>query len=246
MTLTTGKPASRRLEVMSTLVGVTDDWLITEHSPNVALRLAYLWAMAVSAQARRIQHPHNSSERVPDTYLLVIALRSVLRAAEMAKNSIPAPDTKREIQQAIGTFARAIVVTNSTTKPEQALVQVRDVLEHFDEYLCGTGRWQRRDADKSSEDRAQDYRVDFEGTADHPQLRIGPLRPAPARFTIDLVTNAPDAARDLVAVLHASITRHQERTAREQRTSTNPRNDLPNNSIRTGDTAQPPVNVADM
>lgn len=226
---------------------MTDAWLITEHSPNVALQLANEWAIAVRAQARRVQHPHNSQERVPDTYLLVMALRNVLRAAEMAKTSIPTPATKREIQQAIGTFSRAIVVTNSTTQPgHEALVQVRNVLEHFDQYYSGTGRQQKLDIGKSPEDRAQDYRVDFEGPADQPRLRIGPLRPAPARFAIDLVTTAPSAARQLVMALHASIARQEQRTATEPPTSTDRRTDPPDDTIRTGDIGQLPPTLADM
>jgi len=36
----------------------------------------------------------------------------------MTKSSISAPATKHEIQQQIGIFARAIIVTTATSKPQ--------------------------------------------------------------------------------------------------------------------------------
>jgi hypothetical protein len=139
-----------------TLASVTDDWRITEHSPNVALQLANQWAIAVNAQARRIQNPENSQERIPDAYIQVLALRNLLRAAELAKKTVP-----------------------------------------------------QDQADKTLEDLAQDYRIDFEPPADRPQLRVGPVRPAEALFTIDLVTTASQAARQLVDAVHAAIVQDQ-------------------------------------
>jgi len=91
-------------------------------------------------------------------------------------------------------------------RQDNALERARNVVEHFDEYYRGTGKQQKQDqADKTFEDLAQDYRIDFEPPADRPQLRVGPVRPAEALFTIDLVTTAPQAARQLVDAVHTAI-----------------------------------------
>lgn len=54
--------------------GALTNWRITEHNSNVALQPGHQWAVAVCAQARRVQNPDHSLERIPDTYLLVMAL----------------------------------------------------------------------------------------------------------------------------------------------------------------------------
>lgn len=198
---------------------MTDNWPITECSPNVALQLANQWAIAVAAQARRIQHPEHTQERVPDAYIQVMALHSLLRAAEMAKQTIPSRIATNEIKHAIADFLDAVVVsgTTDTTKRDYALIQARNVLEHFDNYYRGTGDQQKKaPVGKNKEELAQDYRIDLELPADRPRLRVGPLRPSAALFTIDLVTSAPTAARQLVARIHATITQHESQTAGQQ------------------------------
>lgn len=197
---------------------MTDDWRITDHSPDVALRLAHQWAVAARAQARRVQHPQHAGERVPDTYLLVMALQQVLTAAQMAKRTVTSRAAKADMQRAIGIFLDEIVVATTGTQHAEALTLARDVLVHFDEYLSGTGRRQRRDHTsdlaKTAEDLAQDYRIDFDPPADQPRLRLG-LRPAPARVTIDLVTTAPEAASRLAEAIGTAITRGQASAAHE-------------------------------
>lgn len=196
-----------------TLVTVTDDWRITEHSPNVALQLANQWAIAVSAQARRIQNPEDSQERIPDAYLQVLALRNLLRAAELAK-TVPSRTATNAIKLAIRAFLDAVVVVGTNSNRDNALERARNVVEHFDEYYRGTGKQQKQDqAGKTREDLAQDYRIDFEGPANRLQLRVGPVRPGEAHFTIDLVATTPQAARQLVDAIHAAIVQDQTSSA---------------------------------
>lgn len=194
------------------------DWRLTDHSPNVALLLGHQYTVAVHAQARRVQNPNHPMERIPDVYLLVGALHNVLRAAEMARNTIPSRRAKAEIQRAIGIFLSQVVI-KPTKDRGAALVLARDVLEHFDKYMCGIGRRQgqaaKHNPGTSEEDLAQNYRIDFEPPADRPQLRVGPLRPAEPLVVIDLVTTAPIAARQLVDSIRAALVHDQLRTACE-------------------------------
>jgi hypothetical protein len=185
---------------------VSDEWLITEHSPNVAAQFADRWATSVAAQARRIHRPENAFERVPDTFLQVVALRQLTRAAEMAKDAAEPEAARRRIQEAIDSFLGAIVVEMNTADRAEAFKLARDVLEHFDEYCQGRGREQRRtardDPSLGREDLAQRYRVELAGpSADRPHLSVGPLRPAEPLVVIDLVERAPSAARQLAAAL---------------------------------------------
>ena len=161
-----------------------------------------------------MQNPDHALERIPDTYLLAMALRNVLRAAEMAKRNVRSPLARAEIQKAIGTFLSYVIL--NPKHDHRALIRARDVLEHFDEYLCGTGKLRRDEAklnpDTSKEDLAQNYRIDFEPLAHRPRLRVGPLRPAAPLLTIDLVTTAPQAAQLLVATVRAAIVQDQQRS----------------------------------
>jgi hypothetical protein len=160
----------------------------------------------VAAQARRIQRPENTLERVPDAWVQVTVLRQLLRAAEMAKQASEAEAARRRIQGAIEAFLEAIVVETAMADRARALRLARDALEHFDEYHRGMGNEQQpetRRRDRSpSEALAQRYRAELDGQADSTlRLRIGPLRPAAPLVVIDLVERAPRAARQLARAL---------------------------------------------
>jgi len=194
---------------------VSKDWRITDNTAKVAAQFADRWAIAVAAQARRIQHPDDTRESVPDAWVQVSVLRQLLRAALMAKEAIAAAAAQqdveddgpqRRIEEAITAFVDAIVVETSLKGRSRALLHARDVLEHFDEYYQGVGNAQQptvRRRDRSpSEDLAQQYLMDLDGPADGAlRLRIGPLRPAEPLVVIDLVERAPLAARQLVRAL---------------------------------------------
>lgn len=186
---------------------MSNEWRITDHTANVAAQFADRWATAAAAQARRIQRPENTLERVPDAWVQVSVLRQLLRAAQMAKAATEAEMVQRRIQEAIEAFVDAIVVETSLTDRAKAFKLARDALEHFDEYYQGMGDQQQqptapRRGRSPREDLAQRYRVELEGPADGAlHLRIGPLRPAEPLVVIDLVERAPRAARQLARAL---------------------------------------------
>lgn len=186
-------------------------WRITENSPAVAVQFADRWATAVRAQARRIEHPHHTIERVPDCFQQVNALHNVLKAAEMAKATIGPTAAKRRIQQAVDTFLADIVVETTERNRIDALALARNVLQHFDEYYCGKGRRQTSNRARSSgldtEELARSHTVDFGGpSASQPHLRIGP-REGPPIVSIDLVAKAPAAARQLANAVSGEVAR---------------------------------------
>ncbi len=69
------------------------------------------------------------SGRVSDAYLLVIALRNVLRAARLAREELITDAGRAALDQAITAFEETLPGVQSA----------RDVLEHFDEYARGRG-----------------------------------------------------------------------------------------------------------
>ncbi len=183
---------------------MTDQFLLTENSHKVAVQLADRWATAVEAQARRIQSPHDLRVTVPDQYMQVVALHHVLVAAKMARKHVPSESAKVKIDAALTAFLGAIVTNRGQgMNQREALGLARNVLEHFDEYYCGTGDLQRKDAEKTGlnrEDLALRYRPEG-GGAEQPTLRIG----SPPLAEIDLATVAPTAARQLVRELCAIV-----------------------------------------
>ena len=99
----------------------------------------------VSADSR-IQSPENLRVTVPDQWLQVVALHHVLAAAEMARKHAPSAGMKPRIDAAIHAFLDSIIIGRGpSTNQRDAMVLARDVLEHFDDYYCGTGSMQRRE-----------------------------------------------------------------------------------------------------
>lgn len=181
------------------------EWRVTEHTASVAAAFADRWATAVAAQARRIAHPENLFERVPDTFLQIDAIHNVLRAAEMAQDSLDPGGARDAVTGAIDAFLAAIVVGHSPDLSDrQALKLARNVLEHFDAYYSGAGYRQRAEAARSGqsrEDLAQRYRIDLGGpSAARPHLLIG-MKPDEPLVEIDLSEPAAYAARQLATAL---------------------------------------------
>jgi|SRR5215472_9389344 len=112
---------------------------------------------------------------------------------------------KPRIDAATQTFLNSIIIGRSpSTNQRDAMVLGRDVLEHFDEYYCGTGKMQRQeqeaDPSLSKEDLALRYRPSL-GSADPIALRIGSDPPACPLVEIELASIAPKVARQLVVDL---------------------------------------------
>lgn len=185
------------------------DWLLTEHSANVAVQFADRYATAVAAQARRIRDPHDQFERVPDCFLQVNALHNVLRAAEMAKKAVTSSAAKRAIQEAISAFLGSVVVQRSGLAPHEALGLARNVLQHFEEFYCATSdrqkRQQRRDPNQDKENLARQHQIGFRGSSvGEPHLVVGDNLDEPV-VSIDLVAEAPAAARRLHLAVGAAL-----------------------------------------
>ncbi|MEU8164996.1 hypothetical protein AB0B97_00655 [Micromonospora sp. NPDC049004] len=159
---------------------------------NLALSQAWLWTKAVMVPAERLLH--GPSAGLPDALLLLVALRNVHRAATMALRHMRNPDAKEHLTDAVAQFDAAL----------PGLVQARDVVEHFDEYVLGDGNMQRRlkreaasnGDDLSEAELAERYAPRLRGTGRHPLISIGP-------HTID-VTRAPNAASWLLARIYSA------------------------------------------
>jgi len=80
-------------------------------------------------QKRIVDGDSGVGTRRGDMYLFAMAVRQVLRFAELALRVAP-EDSRGLIGQAISAF--------EATAPD--LKNIRDVLDHFDEYIMGTGR----------------------------------------------------------------------------------------------------------
>jgi hypothetical protein len=131
------------------------------HLARRAAEHAYLYAGAVKFQAESLLSADppdmpepfahlRSAARQAQAMLLVLSLRNLLRAAEMASQHAEPPE-KRNLDDALARF--------KTELP--GLVDARDMLEHFDDYLSGTGR------------KARVYDVTFERSDSHYLIRIG-------------------------------------------------------------------------
>lgn len=119
-------------------------------------------------------------EHIGDAALLALALRNVVRAAEMARELVN--DVERsKVDEALAAFAAVIPGAGDA----------RNVLEHFDAYAAGVGF---REIDERETGRAiTSYRVFYERGAGYYVLHVGPLR-------LDVAV-AGDAARQLASVV---------------------------------------------
>ncbi len=116
---------------------------------------------------------------------------------------------KPRIDAAIHAFLDSIIISRGpSTNQRDAMVLARDVLEHFDDYYCGTGNMQRReqaaDPNLSKEDLALRYRPPL-GSGGTIALRSGSDPPAHPLVEIALASIAPKAARQLVKELCATV-----------------------------------------
>lgn len=136
--------------------------MVTEHYGNWAT-WTFLWDLAVQRQADRIQGAELEDAQV-DFMLFADALRNVLRGAE----------------RVLGTDHRAVKEFDSAV-PD--LVHVRNIFEHFDEYVEGKGRRQRDKSIGPDDWRPLHTRVgdDFYVVRFGPyRLEVGPARIASA------------------------------------------------------------------
>jgi hypothetical protein len=184
---------------------IDDDWRLVDHGVDVALAHAWHWAVAARAQLRRVVEQPGTDEQIPDAFLLIVAIRNVLRAADFAFRSFSTEQARAQLAEALGEFDVAV----------PGAKQTRDVLEHFDDYSQGRGDLQhtRRATRVADETRARSYAVDF-GYADapvsftRPTLTVGP-------HVIELTTAAEAVSRLVHEIWAAAKTDEGDPVSRE-------------------------------
>jgi hypothetical protein len=121
---------------------------------NLAINHAWIWGRAAMAQATRVREGGGISE----AHQLLVALRQVERATEMAQSGSL---KKHEAQQILNSAVRQF----KADLP--ALVDARDIIEHFDKYAIGKGKLQSKDRDADPSltdfDLAKRYEVRIDG-----------------------------------------------------------------------------------
>jgi len=101
---------------------------------SVALWQVETWWAGTALQHRRLSEATSPAHAMADVSMLVLALRNLLRAAYLAEKACP----DGRIRAAILRFEARL----------PGLTEIRDVLEHFDEYAEGSGRFQKREPDQ--------------------------------------------------------------------------------------------------
>jgi hypothetical protein len=133
---------------------------------NLALSHAWLWAKAALPLAQRLDLDDGQGSGLPDAMVLLVALRNVHRAAEMAVRHLTDATARQVVRDALAAFDAEL----------PGLVDARDIIEHFDEYRLGKGRLQKRNpASRTADQLAEDYAPHLHyGTASYPQITLGP------------------------------------------------------------------------
>ena len=102
-----------------------------------------------------------------DGLFLLIALRQMIRAAEMAQQSLRNRQAKQILSSALRRFRADL--------PE--LVNARDIIEHFDEYAVGEGKLQEAelaaDPGLTRAELAKRYALRMECATSYPVVRVG-------------------------------------------------------------------------
>ncbi|MEP6527785.1 MAG: hypothetical protein ABJA86_11540 [Nocardioidaceae bacterium] len=160
------------------------------YSPDDSTNALVFWATSALTSAERIlseadfspwsssrKHGQSGLVRRADAALMLLALRNVLSAAEWSASDLR--EHAEDIDDTIATFRHLL----------PNLVNARDVLEHFDEYALGVGRFQRGSPEM--------FYFDLVEGAEEPTVVVG-------RFTLS-VLHAPDACRWLVISLLARV-----------------------------------------
>jgi hypothetical protein len=155
------------------------------------------WTRSVTLMQARITSVNEGiGTRKGDMYLFAMAVRQVLRFADLAKRVAP-----RECRSRIGEAIRAFNETAPDSK------DIRDVLDHFDEYMEGRGR-------KFNAGAPESYDYGF-AIARNPtfmwveamegRLQLHVLPKPGVRVTLDVVREG-DAARKLELDVQTAVT----------------------------------------
>jgi hypothetical protein len=166
-----------------------DEWNKLEHLDSIAVREGWLWGRAVSRLAGRIEKSSGGIDDQVDAALLAVAYTNVYRAALLARDHV-SEQGRNLLDEALARVDQGVPGAR----------QVRDMLEHFDEYERGAGRLQqpgRREKQRCSDEAlAQEHRIYFERGTEGFILHVGDAT-LPVR-------RVRDAARELLEAMHTA------------------------------------------
>ncbi|BCY06159.1 hypothetical protein [Actinoplanes sp. L3-i22] len=164
---------------------------------DLALSHAWLWAKACELPAARLL---GDGTGLPDALLLLVALRNVRRAAQLAARSLTKPEAQRCITDALAKFDAAL----------PGVKEARDVIEHLDQYAVGTGNEQKAllaaTPSLTRAELAARYSLRLEGTYSEPIVRVGP-------YAIEAV-KVPGTAGRLFEAIRAAADAEEGRQTR--------------------------------
>lgn len=161
---------------------------------SLALNNAYTWAQVAVRQADRLMNGASYWE----AYALLLSLRQLVRAAEMAQGANMSRRAKQILNSAVARF--------KDTLPD--LVDMRDIIDHFDQYSLGKGWLQDQDHEKdptlTDAQLAANYKayLDPEASYDQPVICVGKRRIVVAKVgdavvrLFDGMGRATDAERE--------------------------------------------------
>jgi hypothetical protein len=111
---------------------------------RIVLGNLHTWAHAVQIEGRRIlEEGPTTADAFVDSILLALALRNLLRSADLARKVI----TKYDETWALDLSNEVTVAIRECEDKTPGIKDLRDVLEHFDAYELGLGNLQKKGLD---------------------------------------------------------------------------------------------------
>jgi len=149
---------------------VTDEWRLTEHSVDVAMTRGRMWLVEAAHSLERARHGERMYELILGTMAFVQAVHQLRQCVAMAAKYATRDGVADHFVIALKRFDSAV----------PGVKQVRDALEHSDEYLMGVGDAQQqghRSKRLRDERQSRDWAFvpEYEdGDMERPVVTVGP------------------------------------------------------------------------
>jgi len=149
---------------------VTDEWRLTEHSVDVAMTRGRMWLVEAAHSLERARHGEQMYELILGTMAFVQAVHRLRQCVAMAAKYATWDGVADHFVIALKRFDTAV----------PGVKQVRDALEHSNEYLMGVGDAQQQgDRSKRLPDERQSRDWAFvpeyeDGDMERPVVTVGP------------------------------------------------------------------------
>jgi len=149
---------------------VTDEWRLTEHSVDVAMMRGRMWLVEAAHSLERARHGERMYELILGTMAFVQAVHRLRQCVAMAAKYATRDGVADHFVIALKRFDSAV----------PGVKQVRDALEHSDEYLMGVGDAQQqghRSKRLRDERQSRDWAFvpEYEdGDMERPVVTVGP------------------------------------------------------------------------